>query len=132
MSLELKAGFFYFLWVFGLGFVLGTIRTLFMAPLAGDLISVLIELPVILTFAWILCARLIKRFEVSKDLASRASMGAIALALLMCAELALSLWLSGNSIAQYFEHFRTAHGAIGLAGQIAFAAFPVLQLRPGR
>ena len=78
MSLELKAGSFYFLWVFGLGFVLGTIRTLFLAPIAGDLIAVLIELPVILTFAWILCARLIKRFEVSNDLASRASMGAIA------------------------------------------------------
>lgn len=26
MSLEYKAGFFYFLWVFGLGFVLGTPR----------------------------------------------------------------------------------------------------------
>jgi hypothetical protein len=112
--------------------VLGTIRTLFLAPIAGDLIAVLIELPVILTFAWILCARLIKRFEVSNDLASRASMGAIAFALLMCAELALSLWLFGNSITGYSEHFRTAHGAVGLAGQITFAVFPVLQLRQSR
>jgi len=131
MSLITKAGFFYFLWVFGLGMLLGTARTLVLAPVFGELIAVLIELPVILLFAWIVCARLTGRMEIPGDLWSRAGMGAIAFALLMAAELILSLWISGSTVVAHLDHYRTAHGALGLAGQVAFATFPLLQRRRG-
>lgn len=131
MSLITKAGFFYFLWVFGLGMLLGTARTLILAPVFGELIAVLIELPVVLLFAWIVCARLTGRMEIPGDLRSRAGMGAIAFALLMAAELALSLWISGKTVVAHLDHYRTVHGALGLAGQVAFATFPLLQRRRG-
>lgn len=35
----------------------------------------------------------------------------------------------GNSLAAHLAHYKTVSGALGLAGQIAFAAFPVIQLR---
>ena len=34
-------------------------------------------------------------------------------------------------VAAHLDHYRTAHGALGLAGQVAFATFPLLQRRRG-
>jgi hypothetical protein len=49
-SSAMKAGLVYFASVFAIGFVLGMIRVPILAPLFGDFIAVLIELPIILTF----------------------------------------------------------------------------------
>ncbi len=47
----LKAAFLYFLPVFAAGFVLGTIRVLWLAPQTGHLVATLIELPVMLAIS---------------------------------------------------------------------------------
>lgn len=59
-------------------------------------------------------------------------MGASAFVLLLAAEIALSIWLFGNSIEVHLANYRTAHGTIGLVGQFVFAVIPVLQLNRGR
>ena len=61
-----KAGIVYFLAVFAIGFLLGTIRILWITPWLGDGAAVLLELPVILTASWLLCARLIDTFAFRK------------------------------------------------------------------
>ena len=70
--------------VFAAGFVLSVLRTLVLVPLLGELGAVLVELPVILTIAWLVCTRILRRWRLLPRAA--AAMGAIAFLLLMLAE----------------------------------------------
>ena len=128
MGSALKSGCVYFLLVFVVGFVLGTVRALFLAPLFGEMVAVSIELPIILLASWLICRALIERFAVPATLTARALMGATALALLLSAEVLLSVLLLGRSVAQHLELYQSAEGLTGLAGQIVFALFPGIQL----
>ena len=127
-----RAGFFYCAAVFGLGFILGTIRVLVLIPKLGELPSTLIELPVILSAAWFICSRVTARFQVPQEWPVRLSMGVLAFALLMAAELALSVWLFGNTVTEHFEKYQSLASIIGLAGQGVFSLFPLLQMGSGR
>jgi hypothetical protein len=128
MSPPLVAGFVYFMIVFAIGFVFGVIRVLVVIPRTGEIIAVLIELPLILTASWIVCTSLISRFQVAPKVVDRIKMGASAFAFLLVAEIALSTYVFGNPIDSTFVRCLTLHGFIGLCGQLAFAAFPLLQL----
>jgi hypothetical protein len=128
MSPPLVTGFVYFMIVFATGFVLGVIRVLVVIPRTGEIIAVLIELPLILAASWIVCASLISRFQVAPKAVDRIMMGASAFAFLLVAEIALSTYVFGNSIDSTLVQYLTLHGFIGLCGQLAFAAFPLLQL----
>jgi hypothetical protein len=92
----LRAGVLYFTIIFVIGFALGTIRVLLLVPRLGAVTSELIELPIILTAAWILCDRLITHLQVSRHWWARLSMGAIAFTLLMMAEAVLSVGSSAT------------------------------------
>lgn len=125
---SLRAGAVYSLLVFGIGFVLGTIRVLFVVPRAGELVGVLIELPIILTMAWIVCRWVIVKMQLPGRMLPRLAMSVCAFSLLIAAETLLAVWLFGNSVAAYCESFKTPQGVIGLGGQITFGLFPVVQL----
>jgi len=125
----LLAGAAYFAVVFAAGFVLGAIRTLVLAPRVGDLAAVLIELPVILAIAWWVCGQIIRQFRLPGDLTSRLVMGASAFALLILAEFALAALMSGISLSGFVAAWLTPAGAVGLAGQVLFAIFPVVRHR---
>ncbi len=123
------AGAAYFLVLFLLGFVLGAIRVLVIAPRLGDVAAVLLELPVMLAASWLVCRTLIRRMGVAADSTSRLLMGFTGFALLMLAELALGLFGFGRSLATQLAAWTEPAGLIGLAGQIAFGAIPLLQAR---
>jgi hypothetical protein len=53
-------------------------------------------------------------------------MGAAALLLLMASELGLDLFAMGGTVTGHFASYRGGAPLIGLLGQIAFAAFPIL------
>jgi hypothetical protein len=127
MAAALKAGILYVCGIFALGFVLGTLRTLVIAPLLGPLIAVFLELPLILAASWWLCGVLVRRLSVPKDAGLRLLMGAIAFAVLMVAELALAVWGFGRTPAQHWAAFAALPVQIGLAGQIGFALLPLLR-----
>lgn len=59
-------------------------------------------------------------------------MGGLAFALLMAAELALTLFVIGDSVADHFKAYRDAAPLLGLAGQIIFATFPLIRALAGR
>ena len=124
------AGALYFAIVFAAGFVLGAIRTLLLAPRVGDLAAVAIELPVMLAVAWIACGAVLHWIRPGQGIAAHAVMGLVAFALLMAAELALSLVLGAPSIAAWLAGLTSAPGLLGLAGQVAFAVFPMVRQRP--
>jgi hypothetical protein len=129
----LLAGIVYFAFVFALGFVLGTVRTLFVqdAPSAGRLLGVLIELPITLGASWFLCRSVIRRFDVAPKVAARAVMGGLAFALLMLAELLVGALLFGRTPVEHFALYRDPSYALGLAAQVAFALMPAIQMRLG-
>ena len=122
------AGVLYFLAMFAVGFVLGTIRVLMVMPGIGETAAVLVEMPVILTASWFVCGFLIRKFQVTRALFPRMMMGASALALLLAAETLLGLYGFDRGADEQLAHYATLAGAIGLAGQIVFGLFPVVQL----
>lgn len=55
-------------------------------------------------------------------------MGGLGLVLLLLAEFALSNILLGRTLSQHLEQYREMPAILGLLGQLAFAAFPAVQL----
>jgi hypothetical protein len=127
MKLIPLTGILYVAAVFAAGFVLGVLRTLVLVPLLGELGAVLAELPVILTIAWLVCTRILRRWPLSPPAA--AAMGATAFLLLMLAEAGLSTLLAGRSLAEHLALYAQLPHQVGLAGQLAFAVFPWMQAR---
>lgn len=125
----LLAGFAYAIFAFGVGFALGTIRVLLVVPRVGSTVAVLLETPVILGASWWISRLCVARFKVSPVVAARLVMGLAAFLVLMLAEVTLSVVLFGSSITEYLASLATLPGAIGLAAQVAFAAFPLAQAR---
>lgn len=113
----------YWATVFAFAFALGVVRTLWLAPRLGDLAAVACELPLVLTASWLAARRVTRRFGVS-EAGAALTMGLIAFALLMLAELALAQLLAGQSVRQWAEGLSTPAGALGLAGQVGFALMP--------
>ena len=130
MQPVLLTGTVYVAAVFAAGFVLGVLRTLVLVPLLGELGAVLVELPVILSIAWLACRRILRRWPLPPP--SALGMGAIAFLLLMGAEAGLSTLLAGRSRAEHLALYSQLLHQVGLAGQLAFSVFPWLQARRPR
>src|SRR5215813_9043791 len=93
----LKVGAVYFLFMFGVGWILGPIRELVAVPRFDRLTVVLLE-AVIMLIAMAVSARwVIRRFHVRPTFGSTISMGLVALGLLVPAELAGVVWVRGLS-----------------------------------
>lgn len=129
MPRTLAAAATYFAIVFSLAFMLGVVRTLFVAPRTGDVVAVLIETPLILFISWLAAVWTTRRFSVPAKARPRLAMGLIAFALLMAVETALSLLLFDRPLAQQFAAYATPAGAIGLLGQTVFGFMPLLVAR---
>ena len=127
MTNVLKAGIFYFLGVFAMGFVLGALRVYFVAPYTGPVSAVLIEMPFMLLFAWQLCRLLTARLHVPSDTYQRLTMGFVAFVCLIAGEVLIALLLQNGRMTAFFLMFDLPENRIGLAGQIAFALFPLVQ-----
>lgn len=121
------AGLAYFAAVFAAGFALGTARVLWLGPMLGEPLAVAVELPIMLSLSWLACKRIAIRFNVPRDWPLRGLMGGSAFGLLMAAEAGVSIFLFGRSSAAHLAHYRDVSALLGLAGQIAFGAFPAIQ-----
>ena len=118
--------------VFAAGFLLGTLRVAVLAARIGETAAVMLELPIMLAISWIACRWLIARFDVAAILAPRLVMGGLAFAILILAEIGVSIVGFGRTFSDSLGHYRELAAMLGLAGQIAFAAFPALQLAISR
>ena len=121
------AGAIYFGTVFSAGFALGVPRTLALMPVVGPVLAVLIELPLILVFAWLVSARILRRIPLSPEEA--VIMGSVAFALLMLGEAGISILLTGRSLSEHLAIYLEAPHLLGMSGQLAFAAIPRIQTR---
>ena len=128
MSRTLAAGLFYGLLIFGIGFILGTLRELVLAPLIGRDAVVVIETPVILLAAWFAAWWLIRRLGVPARAGARLAMGALAFAVLMAGEALVATLGFGRGLAAHLAAYATQRGVLELLPQIAFALLPLLHL----
>lgn len=126
------AGFSYFLIAFAAAFLLGTVRTLWLAPAVGEMAATLIELPVILALAWAACLFVLRRMKVAARTLDRSIMGAAAFAFLIVAEIALGQGLMDRTLAAQVKAMTAPAGLVGLAGQALFGLFPLIALAARR
>jgi hypothetical protein len=122
-----KAGALYAIIVFLIGFILGTIRVLLLAPRLGETTAVIIEAPVILAASWFVCRWCVDRLGVSRTGPVRSLMGFVAFLVLISAEVGLGSVL-GRSLVDQLVTYGSPSGAIGLAAQVIFAMFPIIQV----
>lgn len=127
MTTALRAGLAYFAAVFAAGFALGTLRVLLLVPRLGEMAAILVELPLMLALSWLASRWLTGRFAVAPQPRPRLAMGAFAFALLLAAELGVSVIAFGRSPAEHLATYREPRALLGLAAQVAFALFPLLQ-----
>lgn len=127
----LKAGMLYCLVVFAAGVVLGEVRILWVTPLAGEVVAVMLEAPIMLAITWYACGLVVERMEISQQFFDRLAMGGVALVLLICAEAAIAVLGGGRSLKEYFGDYARSAILLGLVVQVAFAVFPLLQKRRG-
>jgi len=121
----LKAGVLYFTLVFGAGFVLGIIRTLWVVPRFGTRMAELMETPVMLVVTIVAARWIVLHFAVPSTPSARLGMGCIALVLLLLAEFGFVLWLRGLSIRDYLA---TRDPVSGTVYYVMLAAFAVMLL----
>ena len=122
-----KAGALYAIIVFVIGFILGTIRVLLVAPRLGETTAVIIEAPIMLAASWFVCRWCVKWLDVRRTVPARSGMGLVAFLVLMLFEVGLGAVL-GRSLVDQLAIYRSLAGAIGLAAQVIFATFPVIQV----
>lgn len=125
------AGSVYFAAIFAIGFVFGVLRTLALDALPNltRLGAVLVEIPVILALAWMICGVVMARFSLSAREGAAIVMGVIALVLLLGAEAGLSIGMNGLSLQQHLALYHQPSHVTGLAGQCLFALFPWFRVR---
>lgn len=125
----LKAGAIYFALVFGAGFVLGAIRTLWVVPRVGTRTAELMEMPIMLLVTIVAAWWIVRHLSIRYVPSARLGMGGIGLSLLLLAEFGLVLWLRGISIREYLATRDPVSGAVYYALLGVFALMPLLVAR---
>lgn len=126
MNRALIAAVFYFLVLFTLGFALGTIRVLFIAPLIGSLSATLMEVLLMLSAAYFICRWAIRRWEVPLTLSARGVMAVCFLVLLALFETLVGIALFRRTLTGTWSGLATQHGLIGLLAQSTAALLPLV------
>ena len=123
------AGALYFAVMFALGFVLGTLRTLFLEPWLGPAGAVLVEAVPMLAAMVMAAPWAARLFDLPAGAGVRLGMGGVALVLLVVAETALGALMRGRGPDLWLERMGTAEGRIGAALQLLYALMPLLRRR---
>ena len=121
-----KAGTLYFALVFGIGFVLGTIRTLWVVPRVGTRMAELMETPIMLVVTIVAARWTVLRLAVPYTSSTRVGMGRIALILMFIAEFGFVLWVRGLSIRDYVATRDPVSGKVYYLMLAVLAIMPLL------
>jgi hypothetical protein len=127
MIAALMGGVSYFVVVYSLGFLLGMIRVLILAPRTGEMGSVLLETPIILGASWIVARWCANMFAVPATVVPRLAMGGVAFALLIAGEIAVSTFVFGRGWQNTAALYQTPPAIVGLAAQVVFGLLPLTQ-----
>ena len=116
----------YFAIVFGVGFLLGPIRVLWLEPRVGMTLAVLIEAP-ILVAAMAVAARWVpRRLGMANKFLRLAAMGFVALALVLVSDFTVGRWLRGLAPLEQLSYLATPAGLVYVATLVLFTLMPLI------
>jgi len=115
----------YFASVFFIGFVLGVARTLWIAPRLGERVAELVEIPVMVVASF-LVARVLMSRAAHVEIRAATLVGLAALALLLCAELAVVAFVRGQTLVDYVASRDPVSGSAYAIALLLFAAMPAV------
>ena len=113
----------YFASVFSIGVLLGIVRALWIAPWLGERIAELVEMPVMVAASFLVARALLSRAG-AVGIRAAALAGLAALALLLCAELAVVAFVRGQTLADYLASRDPVSGSAYALALLLFAAMP--------
>ncbi|MFC3195186.1 hypothetical protein ACFODZ_13115 [Marinicella sediminis] len=124
MKKILKYSALYFAIVFTIGFVLGTIRVLYVAPQLGDDQAELLEFPLMVLASFVVARYIVGLAGDGLKPAQLLWVGVMALGCLLMVEFSLVLALREMSIVTYVTSRYSLAGAAYLVSLLLFAVFP--------
>lgn len=124
-----KAGFTYFLIVFGAGFAFGLIRVPFLVPRFGERYAELIEMPLLLVAIVFASKWIVRRFTLTGLLLKSLGTGFLAAILLLSVEFSVVLWLRGLTLEQFLADRDPLAGTIYYLMVCIFAISPFVFAR---
>jgi len=125
----IKAGLAYFALAFGAGFVLGSIRVLFLVPRLGERVAELAEMPVMFVVILVSARFIVRRFALPGNAAPRLGAGFLALALLLTAEILLAVAIQDRTLGEYVASRDPVSGFVYMAMLVLFAVMPLVLAR---
>ena len=128
MLKTILAGFVYFAIVLGTGFVLGVVRVPFIVPRIGERWAELAEMPIMAATIYFAAGYILRRFPEIHIRGRSLIVGFLALALAVCAELGLAVFLQSQTLAEYLGSRDKVSGSVYLAMLLVFAIMPKLRL----
>jgi hypothetical protein len=129
MQKVIHAGFLYFAFVLGTGFVLGSFRVPFLVPRLGERWAELAEMPIMAFVIFYSAGLILRRFPEINKARQALLAGFLALALSVCAELGLATLLQEQSLVEYIASRDKVSGSVYLVLLLVFALMPWLRLR---
>jgi hypothetical protein len=124
-ALVARLALVYFGSVFSIGFLLGVARTLWVAPSLGERIAELVEMPLMVAASFLVARALMSR-AAGVSIRAAALVGLAALALLLCAELAVVALVRGQTLADYVASRDPVSGSAYALALLLFAAMPAV------
>lgn len=125
----LKPALLYFLIVFGVGFILGPIRVLWIVPRVGERTAELLELPLMLVAIVLAAGWLNRRFAELILPSSKLGVGLIAFVMVLSAEFIVGMTLRGLSFTQIILDRDIVSGTAYYGSLLLFALMPWLLSR---
>jgi hypothetical protein len=122
----LTAGSLYFAFVFGTGFVLGIVRTVWVVPHVGTRKAELLEAPIMLVVITLATRWIVLRLAIPPAPFARVEMGCIGLILMLVAEFGLVLWFRKLTIREYFASRDPVAAMVYYVMLAVFAVMPLL------
>jgi len=122
---SVRAGVRYFAAAFGAGFLLGVVRVLVLVPRLGERTSELIEMPFMGAVIYLAARWTVRRMRAPTP-ARRAGAGAIALGLLLTAELCMVVFVRHLTVREYLAGRDPVSGTAFAVMLALFAAMPVM------
>ena len=124
MIRAVTGGLVYFLAVFAVAAVFGTVRELYVAPLVTSELAIVMEAPLIAVVALFAARWAVPRFGVGPSILSRFVMSATAMTLLIGAEEVLSQILRDRSLFDVWTGYGHLAGAANFIALLFFFAAP--------
>ncbi|MBK7742192.1 MAG: hypothetical protein IPI40_00175 [Betaproteobacteria bacterium] len=106
--------------------MLGAIRVPFLVPRLGERVAELAEMPVMLVVIVLAARFVVRRFGAPPPVSAWLPVGALALAFLVGAELALAALLQSRSVGDYVASRDPISGSVYLAMLGVFALMPAI------